>query len=302
MADLAQLSNVDHLKEATKEILIPRIVGTTGHAKVREYIMKSLQNLDWQIELDSFNDTAPIKGNLEFHNIIATLNPNAERYLVLACHYDSKYMPNVEFLGATDSAVPCAMLLNLAEVLDTHLKPFRDSKLSLMLLFFDGEEAFKQWGPKDSIYGARHLAKKWETEGFLPKIDILVLLDLIGAPDPKFYSFFQNTESWYSLLLNIESRLTGAGFIQHCENCSMRHHNHNTYFQPNALRSSFIEDDHTPFLQRKVPILHIIPTPFPAVWHTIDDNEHIIDFKTTEDIARIIRLFAMEYLMGILNK
>ena len=32
-----------------------------------------------------------------------------------------------------------------------------------MLIFFDGEEAFKEWGPKDSIYGARHLAKTWHS-------------------------------------------------------------------------------------------------------------------------------------------
>lgn len=32
-----------------------------------------------------------------------------------------------------------------------------------MFIFFDGEEAFKEWGPKDSIYGARHLAKTWNS-------------------------------------------------------------------------------------------------------------------------------------------
>lgn len=30
-----------------------------------------------------------------------------------------------------------------------------------MFIFFDGEEAFKEWGPNDSIYGAKHLARKW---------------------------------------------------------------------------------------------------------------------------------------------
>jgi len=29
-----------------------------------------------------------------------------------------------------------------------------------MFIFFDGEEAFEEWGPNDSIYGAKHLAKK----------------------------------------------------------------------------------------------------------------------------------------------
>lgn len=28
-------------------------------------------------------------------------------------------------------------------------------------MFFDGEEAFVNWGPTDSIYGARHLVNVW---------------------------------------------------------------------------------------------------------------------------------------------
>ena len=67
------------------------------------------------------------------------------------------------FLGATDSAVPCAQMLNLAHTmkldLDDH-KSFK-SDLTLQFIFFDGEEAFKQWTDTDSIYGARHLADKW---------------------------------------------------------------------------------------------------------------------------------------------
>ena len=35
-----------------------------------------------------------------------------------------------------------------------------------MLIFFDGEEAFLNWGPRDSIYGAKHLAKTWEQKTF----------------------------------------------------------------------------------------------------------------------------------------
>jgi hypothetical protein len=34
------------------------------------------------------------------------------------------------------------------------------SSVSLKLIFFDGEEAFNKWGPTDSIYGAKNLAKK----------------------------------------------------------------------------------------------------------------------------------------------
>lgn len=39
-----------------------------------------------------------------------------------------------------------------------------------MFIFFDGEEAFLNWGPKDSIYGARHLARRWERQTFMREL------------------------------------------------------------------------------------------------------------------------------------
>jgi len=50
--------------------------------------------------------------------------------------------------------------LNLPNALD----------VALELIFFDGEEAFVQWTATDSIYGARHLAKKWKKSNMLQKI------------------------------------------------------------------------------------------------------------------------------------
>jgi len=81
-----------------------------------------MQGLGWSLESDAFEAYTPIFERLRFENIVATLNPNARRYLVLACHYDSKYYRENDFVGATDSAVPCAMMINLAHVLDEPLK------------------------------------------------------------------------------------------------------------------------------------------------------------------------------------
>jgi glutaminyl-peptide cyclotransferase len=62
---------------------------------------------------------------VEFTNIVATLDPTAPRRLVLACHYDSKKLPN--FVGATDSAVPCAILLDIAINLQQKLNVLKQS-------------------------------------------------------------------------------------------------------------------------------------------------------------------------------
>jgi glutaminyl-peptide cyclotransferase len=71
------------------------------------------------------------------------------------------------------------------------------------LIFFDGEEAFRAWTSTDSIYGARHLAEKWEGQtytsnrvdgNYLDRIDMFVLLDLLGAKDPVIFSTDKSTE------------------------------------------------------------------------------------------------------------
>ena len=81
-----------------------------------------MKELGWTVEVDAFNDDTPNFGRLRFRNVIAKLNPNAKRFLTLACHYDSKYIKGEIFVGATDSAVPCAQLINIATVMDKQLK------------------------------------------------------------------------------------------------------------------------------------------------------------------------------------
>ncbi|KXJ84055.1 hypothetical protein RP20_CCG021660 [Aedes albopictus] len=294
---LSELSRNSELNEILKHLLVERVVGTPGHENVKNYIVNYLRKLDWQVELDEFQDETPTFGKLGFANIIATLNPNAERFLVLACHYDSKYFKDQVFIGATDSAVPCAMMLDLAQSLKAQLnKKKLDNSLSLQLVFFDGEEAFHQWGPKDSIYGARHLAARWEAEDKLKRIDMLVLLDLIGTPDPNFYSYFQNTESWYSQLLSAEERLERAGHLERYSYSSVAPNQQTVrYFQPHSYYA-YIEDDHIPFLQRQVRILHVIPSPFPDVWHKLSDDANAVDIGTVQNLIKVFRVFLVEYL------
>lgn len=87
------------------------------------------------VELDEFFDNTPVFGNLTFTNIIGKLNPNADSYLTLACHYDSKYFPNEYFEAATDSAVPCAIMLNVLKTLMPALDNFRArTDISLMVI------------------------------------------------------------------------------------------------------------------------------------------------------------------------
>lgn len=75
--------------------------------------------------------------------------------------------------------------------------------------------------------------------------DMLVLLDLLGAPDPTFYNYFENTEKWYSLLVNTEKKLANMRkFESYTYNKPKQ-----SYFQPYSFQPH-IEDDHIPFLRK----------------------------------------------------
>ncbi|XP_017266852.1 glutaminyl-peptide cyclotransferase [Kryptolebias marmoratus] len=287
-----------------KPLLVVRYPSSAGSQAVQEHINTTLSSLEagWEVTMDRFESDTPY-GRLPFTNLIATLNPAAKRRLVLACHYDSKYYPpqwhGKEFLGATDSAVPCAMLLELARALDEELKAQKSSNnnLTLQLIFFDGEEALFQWTSTDSLYGSRHLAEKMEAtphpEGAtdtnqLHGIDLFVLLDLIGAPTPLFGNKFQDTKPWLTRLQNIEKRL-------HSMNQLVEHPNSVQYFWP-GVPAGHVFDDHIPFLNRGVRILHLIPASFPSVWHRFEDDEENLDRPTIGNLSKILLIFVLEYL------
>lgn len=177
-----------------------RVSGTPQHAEVKRFIVNKMRNFGWDVEQNEFSDRTPIdKFDRKFTNIIARLNPNAERYLVLACHYDSKYMKG--FVGATDSAVPCAIMMNIAHTLKPYFETRKNTDLSLMFIFFDGEEAFKNWNSHDSIYGARHLAKKWHENDKLKHIVSPYFFPSIGSISHEKFI----VESFFSLFLGCVS-------------------------------------------------------------------------------------------------
>ncbi|NWI27456.1 QPCT cyclotransferase, partial [Sula dactylatra] len=117
---------------------------------------------------------------------------------------------------------------------------------------------------------------------------LLVLLDLIGAPNPVFPNYFPNTIRWFQRLQAIEREL-------HNMNLLKNHPVERQYFQTTLYRG-LVEDDHVPFLLRGVPVLHLIPSPFPAVWHTMEDTEENLDKTTIDNLSKILQVFVLEYL------
>ena len=159
-------------------MLIPRVAGTPGSLAVQHHLIDWFKtNLPkWTVVIHNSTSTTPATGDKQvpFANIIITRDPpwtqpgDAGR-LALVAHYDSKLTPT-GFIGATDSAAPCAMIMHAARSIDEALTQkwaaLEAAKTSgaddgleeekgVQLLFLDGEEAFVSWTATDSLYGAR---------------------------------------------------------------------------------------------------------------------------------------------------
>ena len=97
----------------------------------------------------------------------------------------------------------------------------------------------------------------------LSSIDLLVLFDLLGTSRPRIPSYFPTTHWAYRSMWKIERRLRDQGHMltSKGENWLYEGEQYNK-----VMYKGGIEDDHIPFLQRGVEILHIIPVvPFLAL-------------------------------------
>ena len=69
------------------------------------------------------------------------------------------------------------------------------------------------------------------------------------------------------------------------------------YFSEDCSHEDDIVDDHTPFVNQGLRrVLHVISDPFPATWHTLEDDWEHLDKEATVRVNRVVRLFVAEYL------
>jgi len=115
---------------------------------------------------------------MPMENIIAKFPGKSGRAIAVTGHYDTKKM--ADFVGANDGGSSTGFLLEMAAVLEG--RPRTDD---LYLVFFDGEEAIREWSDTDSLYGSRHLAEKWTLDGTNRRLKALINIDMIGDKNLK---------------------------------------------------------------------------------------------------------------------
>ena len=245
--------------------------------------------------------------------------PGEVSHLTLVAHYDSRIKPD-GFIGAIDSAAPCAMLMHTAKTLEPVLSKkwasmdkvgvkmedydsVMEEHKGLQIIFLDGEEAFGVWSAEDSVYGAKSLAAEMEStmhpalstyRNAISSISLFLLLDLLGHSKPSVPSYYKTTHWAYQNLGALADRIDTASksITSPIADWFPEYKKKNDYWM-----GGLIGDDHEPFMARGVEVLHIIPHPFPDdVWHKIEDDGEHLDIPTCKDWAVLMTAFAAEWM------
>lgn len=245
---------MDHVKKQME--FGPRPPDTPALAKTRAYIVNELKSYGLQVSLDEFSAVTP-KGQKRMANIVAEIPGETNNLLLITSHYDSKFFPDMQFLGANDPGTSVAALLEIARVLGSMTqKP----KMTYRLVFFDGEESFctnwddcKNGADPDNTYGSRHYALQLKERNELERTRGLILLDMMGYKELDLGRDTMSTK-WLQDIIWQTGRELGYGnvFVD----------------RPEGVGG----DDHEPFLRAGIDSVDIIQLNSYPFWHEPTDT------------------------------
>ncbi|MDD2706714.1 MAG: M28 family peptidase [Verrucomicrobiae bacterium] len=247
----------------------PRPPGSTGIQLARQYLSEELRRHGIKTREQSFQANTPT-GPIQFTNLMATLPGKSSLFarphplIILGSHYDTKWFPKQRFVGANDSASSTATLLEIGRILS--LNPQALGSTDVTLMFFDGEEAFREYDAADGLYGSRHCAANLGRDTSRAKA--MILLDMIGDRDLNVE--ISRGEPGLAAKVLEAARLAGCRDLF-------------------SLMDHELLDDHVPFKQRGIPSICLIDFqygPQNRWWHTPDDSMDKISAESLRAIGK----------------
>ena len=242
----------------------PRPPGSKALADSRAWIIQELKSAGCQVEEDRFVASTPL-GSIPMTNVIARIPGARSSVVMIAGHYDTKRFDDFTFVGANDGASSAAFLLELARWLG-----HRKSLVTYWLVFFDGEEALRQWSATDSVYGSRHLVQKLAADGQLNRVQAMILVDMIADARLDIHREANSTPWLTDMVFDAAHRL---GYTKYFLN-----------------DSGYIQDDHLPWINAGVSAVDIIDLdygPNNSYHHTAQD---IVDKCSPQSMSIVGRV------------
>lgn len=267
-----------------------RVPGTPAHGAGRAFLTDALEDAGFDVTVQSFSGSGyeaiiqddpnaaayryykgtdycdpadlPRMRGLQFANILATGGTVGGPIFLLMAHWDSKRFADSgeqAVLGANDGASGVGLLLELARVIEP-----ADTRLEIRIFLTDGEDGFEDCHPlAGSTYFAENLP-----EADRQRLRAILLLDMVGDADSAFYKGCGSDAALADRIWAAADRLDVPQF--------------------KAQAGCGVVDDHTPFEERGMESVDVIPTPFPPYWHTTRDTPDQLSADFLGDVGRVL--------------
>lgn len=243
----------------------PRPPGSNALDQLRAYILGELGKLRCEVIRDEFTASTPL-GPIRMVNLVARFPGRTGRAVAVSGHYDTKWMPDIRFVGANDGGASTGFLLELARVVSE-----RKFGNEILVVFFDGEESFGPWSETDGLYGSRHLAARWAGDSTLARLKALINVDMIGDRDLSILREMHSTAWLRDLVWSVAAQLgLSRHFLEH---------------------AAWVEDDHVPFLRLGASAVNLIDFdygPQNSYWHTEEDTPDKLDAASFSVVGRVV--------------
>jgi|SRR5579864_7616787 len=257
----------------------PRAMDTPGHQQTIDYIKAELAKLGINdVTTQDFIYRTNDGKTLPLFNIVARLDPDNPRRVIVATHYDSiirayrdPKSPNAPMPGANNSASGVALLLETARVLSLSPRP----PVGIDMIFFDGEEGPKSLGagdPEWQALGSPHFVE--HLKDFYPdkKPEKAVVFDMVCKKNIKLMA---EPSSLQRALPEVK-KFWGAG----------------TGIAPLAFITKTvtypISDDHTALNEAGIPSFLVIDFDYEPYFNTSEDTLDKCSTQTLEAVGRTL--------------
>ncbi|HZY79246.1 MAG TPA: M28 family peptidase [Cyclobacteriaceae bacterium] len=266
----------------------PRIPNTENHRKTAAWLEQQLRRLGGQVTIQSFKAPSIEGQQLELKNIIASFNPEKQKRIMLAAHWDTRpyadkdtEKPNATIDGANDGASGVGVLLEIARVIQS-----KAPRAGVDIVLFDGED----WGEKNNEYGRVPIPEElddwwclgsqyWSANKHKPNFRPYygILLDMVGAADARF---FREGHSMQYAPRVVDKVWTAGATL-----------GYSNYFIKQDVGE--LTDDHK-FVNMvaKIPMIDIVHfdpnNGFGDFHHTTKDNMSVINKRTLEAVGNTV--------------
>jgi glutaminyl-peptide cyclotransferase len=265
----------------------PRIPNSDAHRNTGTWLEQKLKGYGAQVTVQSFKATAFDGKSLELRNIIASFNPEVQKRIVLAAHWDTRPFAdkdsarvNATFDGANDGASGVGVLLEIARQLKDN-----KARTGIDIILFDGEDYGEKYNTTNHqqppagwddwwCLGSQYWSKNKHKPNYRAYYGIL--LDMVGASDARFFKEATSTQYAPNIVEKVWSAAAAIGYSD--------------FFIKQDVGS--ITDDHY-FVNAsaKIPMIDIIHydgNAFGDFHHTTRDNMSVISKRTLKAVGQTV--------------